>query len=59
MAAPGWIELFVAPLTALGLPYMVTGPVASMLQGEPRLTLDAELRRRGLEDAWRRAADGG
>lgn len=43
MAAPGWIELFVAPLEALGLPYMVTGSVASMLYGEPRLTLDVDV----------------
>jgi hypothetical protein len=43
MAAPGWIELFVARLEALGVPYMVTGSVASMLYGEPRLTLDLDL----------------
>lgn len=43
MAAPGWIDLFVAPLEALGLPYMVTGSVASMIYGEPRLTLDVDL----------------
>ena len=43
MATPGWIELFVAPLARLGLPYMVTGSIASMLYGEPRLTLDLDL----------------
>jgi hypothetical protein len=43
MAAPGWIELFVSRLEALGLPYMVTGSVASMLYGEPRLTVDIDL----------------
>jgi len=43
MAAPGWIELFVAPLEVLGLPYMVTGSVASMIYGEPRLTLDVDV----------------
>jgi len=43
MAAPGWIELFVARLEILGLPYMVTGSVASMVYGEPRLTLDVDL----------------
>jgi hypothetical protein len=43
MAAPGWIELFVAPLEALGLPCMVTGSVASTVYGEPRLTLDVDL----------------
>ena len=43
MAAPGWIELFVARLETLGLPYMVTGSVASMIYGEPRLTLDLDV----------------
>lgn len=43
MAAPGWIELFIARLEALGLAYMVTGSVASMTYGEPRLTLDLDL----------------
>lgn len=43
MAAPGWIELFVDRLEALGLPYMVTGSVASMIYGEPRLTLDVDI----------------
>ncbi len=43
MAAPGWIELFVLRLEALGVPYMVTGSVASMVYGEPRLTLDVDL----------------
>jgi hypothetical protein len=43
MAAPGWIELFVERFEALGLPYMVTGSVASMVYGEPRLTLDLDL----------------
>jgi len=43
MAAPGWIEHFVRRLDALGLRYMVTGSVASMIYGEPRLTLDLDL----------------
>jgi hypothetical protein len=43
MAAPGWIEPFVSRLQAVGAPYMVTGSVASMLYGEPRLTLDVDL----------------
>ena len=43
MAAPGWIELFVVRLEALGVPYMVTGSTASMIYGEPRLTLDLDL----------------
>ena len=43
MAAPGWIEIFVVRLEALGVPYMVTGSTASMIYGEPRLTLDLDL----------------
>jgi hypothetical protein len=43
MAAPSWIELFVAPLEALGLRYIVTGSMASMIYGEPRLSLDVDL----------------
>jgi hypothetical protein len=43
MATPGWIELFVDRLEVLGLPYMVTGSTASMIYGEPRLTLDLDL----------------
>ncbi len=43
MAAPGWIELFILPLETHGLPYMVTGSVASTIYGEPRLTLDLDL----------------
>ena len=43
MATPGWIELFVARLDAMGIPYMVTGSVASMIYGEPRLTLDVDI----------------
>jgi hypothetical protein len=38
MAAPGWIDLFTAPLDALEIRYMVTGSVASMIYGEPRMT---------------------
>lgn len=43
MAAPGWIELFVERLERLAVPYMVTGSAASMIYGEPRLTLDLDL----------------
>ena len=43
MATPGWIELFLTRLDAVGLPYMVTGSVASMIYGEPRLTLDVDV----------------
>ena len=37
------LSLFVEPLEQLGLDYMVTGSVASMLYGEPRLTNDVDL----------------
>ncbi len=37
------LSLFVDPLERLGLDYMVTGSVASMLYGEPRLTNDVDL----------------
>ena len=37
------LSLFVDPLERLGLDYLVTGSVASMLYGEPRLTNDVDL----------------
>jgi hypothetical protein len=43
MATPGWIELFILPLERLGIPYMVTGSIASTIYGEPRLTLDLDV----------------
>ena len=54
MAEPSWIEPFVGPLEALGFPYMVTGSTASMIYGEPRLTLDLDL---VVELAAERAAE--
>ena len=42
MAVPSWIELFVARLESLDLAYMVTGSVATMVYGEPRMTLDVD-----------------
>jgi len=36
------IELFVRPLNELGLKYMVSGSVAAMLYGEPRVTHDID-----------------
>lgn len=36
-------SLFLKPLNALGLRYMVTGAVATILYGEPRLTHDLDL----------------
>ncbi len=37
------LSLFVDPLEKLGFDYMITGSVASMLYGEPRLTNDVDL----------------
>ena len=37
------IAFFVRPLNLLGIPYMVTGAVASVVYGEPRLTRDIDL----------------
>lgn len=37
------LGLFTAPLDALGLRYFVTGSLASLVYGEPRLTHDADL----------------
>lgn len=38
-----FFRLFTDPLNDLGIPYMVTGSVASILYGEPRLTHDIDL----------------
>lgn len=43
MPTPDLLRLFVAPLELLGARYMVTGSVASILYGEPRLTHDVDL----------------
>lgn len=43
MTDPGLIALFVRPLNQLRIPYMVTGGVASVVYGEPRLTRDIDL----------------
>ena len=40
---PDLIPLFVRPLNAIGLTYMVTGSVATTIYGEPRLTNDIDL----------------
>jgi hypothetical protein len=37
------IELFVQPLQDAGIRYMITGSVAAMLYGEPRVTHDVDL----------------
>lgn len=43
MQDPDFISLFVAPLEAAGIKYMITGSVASSIYGEPRNTLDIDL----------------
>jgi hypothetical protein len=43
MQDPDFISLFVAPLEAAGIRYMITGSVASSIYGEPRSTLDIDL----------------
>jgi hypothetical protein len=43
MPEPDLIELFVQPLNRYGIRYLVSGSVASMLYGEPRVTHDIDL----------------
>jgi len=43
MREPDLIELFVFPLNRLGIRYLVSGSVAAMLYGEPRVTHDVDL----------------
>jgi len=43
MTDPSLIALFVRPLNQLRIPYLVTGGVASVVYGEPRLTRDIDL----------------
>jgi hypothetical protein len=43
MPEPDLIELFVRPLNELGIRYLVSGSVAAMLYGEPRVTHDIDL----------------
>jgi hypothetical protein len=40
---PDLIGLFIEPLERLGIPYMVTGGVASVIYGDPRFTRDIDL----------------
>lgn len=43
MLEPDLIELFVQPLNQRGIRYLVSGSVAAMLYGEPRVTHDVDL----------------
>ena len=43
MHDPDLIELFVKPLNDFGARYLVSGSVAAMLYGEPRVTHDIDL----------------
>ncbi len=43
MTEPDLVGLFVAPLEGLGLGYMITGGVASVIYGDPRFTRDIDL----------------
>jgi len=41
--APSLVALFIAPLNRAGIEYMVTGGLAAVVYGHPRLTLDVDL----------------
>ncbi len=43
MQQPRLVEPFIARLEKLGLPYMITGSMAGILYGEPRLTHDIDI----------------
>ena len=43
MQEPDLFKIFVDPLEELAIPYIVTGAVASIIYGEPRLTHDVDL----------------
>jgi len=43
MPAPDQLEPFIARLERLGIPYIVTGSMAGILYGEPRLTHDVDI----------------
>lgn len=43
MLAPNLLEIFINPLEKNEIPYMVTGSVAAIVYGEPRLTNDIDI----------------
>lgn len=43
MPEPDLIELFIRPLSGAQIRYFISGSVAAMLYGEPRVTLDIDL----------------
>lgn len=43
MQSPDLLGVFIAPLEKSGVPYFVTGSVASIFYGEPRLTHDIDV----------------
>jgi hypothetical protein len=43
MLAPDPVAAFVTRLEALGVPYMLTGSIAGILYGEPRMTHDVDI----------------
>jgi hypothetical protein len=43
MPEPNLFKIFTAPLNKIGIRYMVTGAVAAIIYGEPRLTHDIDL----------------
>jgi len=43
VTAPDLIGLFIEPLEGTGIPYMITGGVASVIYGDPRFTRDVDV----------------
>jgi hypothetical protein len=43
MPEPNLFRIFVSRLNKLSIPYMITGAVASIIYGEPRLTNDIDI----------------
>ena len=43
MPEPNLFRIFISRFNTLSIPYMITGAVASIVYGEPRLTNDIDL----------------